>query len=86
MRRSLYSADPKHAPPLIDIMWDRGALMIEAKKGTLDVARLQTVISQAVKEIQEAVLKGKQNATKQDSDEPGPSPGTKNASAKNIAG
>ena len=86
MRRSLYSNDKEHVSPLVDIFWDRGALMIEAKAGTLDIGQLQRTITQAIKEIQEAVTKGKQNATQQDSDESPAGTRTKNQSAKDIPG
>jgi hypothetical protein len=66
MRRSLYSTDPKHSPPIIEVLWDRGALMIEAKAGTLDVKAIGPMFQKALREIQEAIIKGQSNAKKQD--------------------
>lgn len=66
MRRALYSKDEKHAPPLIDIQWDKGALMIEAKAGTLDIKAIGPLFNEVLKEITASIMKGKENAKTQD--------------------
>jgi hypothetical protein len=85
MRRSMYSKDPKNSAPLIDIQWDRGGLMIETKSGALDIAAMTRMITQAMKEIQEAILKGKQNAKTQDGNIQNADTGASTQGAENIA-
>lgn len=77
MRRSLYSKDPKHSSPLIDIMWDRTMLLIEAKAGTLDVKSIGPMFARAMSEITEAIKTGKANGIKKsDGGEKSPGAGT----------
>lgn len=63
-RRSLYSKDPKHAPPIVEILWDKGALMIEAKNGTLDIKAIGPIFQQVLVEITAAIKTGKANGIK----------------------
>jgi hypothetical protein len=79
MRRSVYSTNPKWASPIIEILWDKSALAIEAKAGTLDIKAIGPMFQQALKEITEAIIKGKQNAKTQDSNRPPASEGTEAA-------
>lgn len=64
IRRSIYSTDPKHAPPLIEILWDRTLLLMEAKAGTLDIKAIGPMFAKAMSEITEAIKTGKANGIK----------------------
>lgn len=61
MVRRVRSKNPDWAAPLVEIMWDKGALMIDAKAGTVDIKTIGAMFSDALKEINEAILKGKEN-------------------------
>lgn len=78
-RRSLYSKDPKHSSPIVEILWDRGALMIEAKAGTLDIKSIGPMFQRALVEITEAIKQGQTNAKKSHSQEVSPGEGTPEA-------
>lgn len=77
IRRSLYSKDPKHASPLIEILWDRTMLLMEAKAGTLDIKSIGPMFAKAMSEITEAIKTGKANGIKKsDSGKEVPGAGT----------
>jgi hypothetical protein len=60
----MYSKLPDHAPPIIEILWDKGALMIEAKNGTLDIKAIGPMFQQVLVEITQAIKAGKENGIK----------------------
>jgi hypothetical protein len=71
MRRSMYSKLPDHAPPIIEILWDKGALMIEAKAGTLDIKAIGPMFQQVLVEITQAIKAGQANGIKKSHGEKG---------------
>lgn len=79
MRRSIYSKDEKRGSPLIDVMWDRTALLMEAKAGTLDIKAIGPMFARAMSEITEAIKTGQANAKKQDGEKDGAGAGTPQA-------
>ena len=79
MRRCIYSKDPKHAPPLIEVYWDRTMLLMEAKAGTLDIKSIGPMFQKAMSEITEAIKTGKANAQKSNGGKEGAGEGTAEA-------
>ncbi|MFI5397625.1 MAG: hypothetical protein ACHQ9S_18970 [Candidatus Binatia bacterium] len=65
MRRHVYSKRPEWSTPLVEVQWDKSALMIEARDGTLDIKAIVSMYSQAIQEITDAIIAGKRNAKKQ---------------------
>lgn len=65
MRRSIYSSNPKHAPPLIEILWDRDMISADVKAGVFDIKAIGPLFNQALADIQAAILKGKANESKE---------------------
>jgi hypothetical protein len=74
--RAVYSENTNWPDPIFQIEWDSSAISIEAKAGTLDIKALTAIVQEAMKEIQEAVLKGKRNAKTKDGNSQAASPGT----------
>lgn len=64
MRRSIYSQDPKHAPPLVEIHWDPKEITAAVKAGQFKIAEVGPMFNKALGEIKDAILKGKEDGTK----------------------
>lgn len=62
-RRTIYSADPDTAYPLMEILWDEVGIIAHVRAGKLDVAAIGPMFKKALGEIQSAIIKGKANAT-----------------------
>lgn len=60
MRRSIYSQDPKYAPPLIEILWSPKEITAAVKAKQLKIEDVGPMFNRALGEIKDAILKGKQ--------------------------